>query len=75
MTENVGPYLTKEEVCKILGVKESWLNAEIQAGNISHIRLGQKKFIRFRPEHVEEYVKSREWNISADPFDTDQSDN
>lgn len=52
--------LTKEDVCRILGVKESWLNAEIQAGRMPHIRLGKKKFVRFRPQHLDEYLAGKE---------------
>lgn len=51
--------LTKQDVCRLLGVKESWLTAEIQAGRIQHIRLGKKKFIRFRPEHIRAYLESK----------------
>lgn len=56
----ISPLLTKEDVCRILGVKETWLNSEIQNGHIRHIRLGKKKFIRFREEHVHEYLESKE---------------
>jgi len=53
--------LTKQQVCELLGVKESWLNTEIQAGNIPHYRIGRKKFIRFSKEHVEEYLADKEF--------------
>jgi len=53
--------LTKEDVCRILGVKESWLNIEIQTRRIPHIRLGKKKMVRFRPEHLDRYLESREY--------------
>lgn len=52
--------LTKEDVCRILGVKESWLNIEIQSGRIPHIRLGKKKMVRFRPQHLEAYLDGLE---------------
>ena len=58
----IEPLLYKEDVCKILGVTETWLNGEINAGNIPHMRLGKKKFIRFRKEHIEAYLASRERN-------------
>ena len=61
------PLLTKEEVCQILGVKESWLNTEIQAGRIPHLRLGKKKFVRFTRANVLEYLESRERPISEAP--------
>jgi excisionase family DNA binding protein len=66
MTEDMTPLLTKEEVCQILGVKETWLNAEIAAGNIPHIRLGRKKFIRFRPDHIATYLASKEQGVTDD---------
>ena len=56
----IAPLLTKADVCEILGVKETWLNPEISAGKIPHIRLGKRKNIRFRPEHIEEYLKNKE---------------
>jgi excisionase family DNA binding protein len=54
--------LTKEDVCRILGVKESWLNIEIQSGRMPHIRLGKKKMVRFRPSHLEAYLDGREFH-------------
>lgn len=57
---DIQPLLTKDDVCQILGVKESWLNAEIAAGNIPHLRLGKRKNIRFRPSHIEEYLRNKE---------------
>lgn len=56
--------LTKEDVCRILGVKESWLNSEIQAGNMPHLRLGKKKFVRFRASHIEEYLAGKEQPVN-----------
>jgi predicted DNA-binding transcriptional regulator AlpA len=56
--------LTKEDVCRILGVKESWLNIEIQSGRMPHIRLGKKKMIRFRPSHLTEYLDTREYDLA-----------
>ena len=58
--------LTKEDVCRILGVKESWLNIEIQSGRMPHIRLGKKKMVRFRPAHLEAYLGGREFNGDDD---------
>jgi excisionase family DNA binding protein len=60
MTENLEPLYTKEQVCQMLGVKESWLNTEIQNGRIPHLRLGKQKFIRFRQSHLDAYLESRE---------------
>ena len=59
--------LTKEDVCRILGVRESWLDNEIAAGRIPHIRLGKKKMIRFRPAHLEEYLDTREVEKAVAP--------
>ena len=56
----IQPLLTKDDVCRLLGVKESWLNAEIAAGRFPHLRLGKRKNIRFRPEHVEAYLQTKE---------------
>lgn len=63
--------LTKEDVCRILGVKESWLNIEIQSGRIPHIRLGKKKMVRFRPQHLEAYLDGLE---SGDEIPEDNED-
>lgn len=63
--------LTKEDVCRILGVKESWLNIEIQSGRIPHIRLGKKKMVRFRPQHLEAYLDGLE---SGDEIPEDNDD-
>lgn len=59
MTE-VEALLTKEDVCRILGVKDWWLDDEIAAGRIPHIRLGKRKMIRFRPAHLKAYLDARE---------------
>jgi predicted DNA-binding transcriptional regulator AlpA len=64
--------LTKEDVCRILGVKESWLNIEIQSGRMPHIRLGKKKMIRFRPSHLTEYLDTREYDM--DPLVHEEDD-
>lgn len=58
---------TKEEVCEMLGVKESWLNSEIQAGNMPHLRLGKKKFVRFRKSHIDQYLASKEASEEGNP--------
>lgn len=63
--------LTKEDVCRILGVKESFLNNEIKEGRMPHIRLGRRKFIRFRPEHIEAYLDSNEHSANGGPHDSD----
>ena len=60
MSEELDRLYTKEEVCQMLGVRESWLNTEIQNGNFPHIRLGKKKFVRFRKSHIDEYLDSKE---------------
>lgn len=71
--EEVEPLLTKAEVAKILGVKESWLSNEIARGNFPHIRLGRRKYIRFRKSHVAKYLEDRErGDIGADTDDLPQ---
>lgn len=57
--------LTKEDVCQMLGMKESWLNSEIAAGKFPHLRLGKRKNIRFRMSHVETYLKNKEEETKA----------
>lgn len=52
---------TKEDICEILGVTESWLNLQIQQGRIPHYRIGKKKVIRFSKDHLQEYLSSREF--------------
>jgi excisionase family DNA binding protein len=68
-TDHIEPLYTKEQVAQMLGVKESWLNSEIQAGNIPHLRLGRKKFIRFTRAHIETYLASREHPVVRDEED------
>lgn len=58
--DEVETLLTKEDVCRVLGVTERWLNTEIAEGRMPHIRLGKKKMIRFRPSHIAEYLDTRE---------------
>jgi excisionase family DNA binding protein len=62
---NMDRLLTKEEVAELLGVKVTWLNSEIQAGRIPHLRLGSRKFIRFTREQVDEFLDSRTVNVTA----------
>ena len=66
MAENGQRLLTKEEVAEQLGVKVYWLNSEVAAGNIRCYRLGKRKIIRFSPEHVQEYLASKEGRATED---------
>jgi excisionase family DNA binding protein len=66
MVTDMESLLTKEDVCRILGVKESWLNTEIKEGRMPHIRLGKKKFVRFRPEHIQQYLDTKEHGANGD---------
>ncbi len=59
-TLEIDNLMTKSEVAQMLGITETWLDSEIQAGNIAHLRLGKRKFIRFRRSHVAEYLAERE---------------
>lgn len=70
MSESGLTLLTKEQVCEMLGVKESWLNAQIKDGSIQHIRLGKKKFVRFRPEHIEAFLRDHEHGGNNDNGET-----
>lgn len=70
MSESGLTLLTKEQVCEMLGVKESWLNAQIKDGAIQHIRLGKKKFVRFRPEHIEAFLNEHEHGGNSDNGDS-----
>lgn len=62
----VDALLTKDDVCRILGVSEAWLDNEVQSGRIPHIRLGKRKMIRFRPSHLEEYLDTREFTRKSE---------
>jgi excisionase family DNA binding protein len=66
--------LTKQQVCELLGVKESWLNTEIQAGNIPHYRIGKKKFVRFAPFHIEEYLRTKEFTRPEETDDDNEEE-
>lgn len=66
MSDNEQRLLTKEEVAEQLGVKVYWLNSEVAAGNIRCYRLGKRKIIRFSPEHVQEYLASKEGRVADD---------
>lgn len=62
--EEIEPWLLKEDVCRILGVKVSWLNTQLalpkeDPDHFEHIRLGKKKFIRFTPLMLERYAESK----------------
>lgn len=65
----IEPLLTKEEVCEILGVKESWLNTEIQTGRFPHTRLGSMKHIRFTRQQVQDFIDSRAVKHAETPAD------
>jgi excisionase family DNA binding protein len=62
----IEPLLTKEQVCEILGVKESWLNTEIQTGRFPHTRLGSMKHIRFTKAQVQDFIDSRAHNANEE---------
>lgn len=66
MTEDGQRLLTKEEVAEQLGVKPYWVLSEVSAGNIRCYRLGKRKIIRFSPEHVQEYLASKEGRMDDD---------
>ena len=48
------PLRNYDEAAAWLGVARSWLEAEVQAGRVSHTRLG--KHVRFTQEHLDELI-------------------
>ena len=66
MSESYGELLTKEDLARQLGVKESWISAEVAKytrtegeEGIPHLRLGGRKLVRFRQADIDEWLNSR----------------
>jgi len=59
------PLLTCAQVGEILGVSESWVRTEAQAGRITHRRVGTK--YRFTQVDVDELI-DRARRVGADPY-------
>lgn len=62
MSEQYGDLMNKADLAALLGVKESWITAEVAAGRIPHLRLGKRKFIRFRRADIDSWLDSREYH-------------
>ena len=56
---NVPTLYTVDQVCQMLEVTPDWLYRQVREGNIKHLRLGSRKLIRFRVEHIEEYLDDK----------------
>ena len=61
-----GNLLTKADVAEILGMKESMITSLVSSGDFPHLRLGKRKFVRFTPEHIQEYLRSKEVPLHKD---------
>ena len=55
-----GNLLTKADVAEMLGMKESMITTLVSSGEMPHLRLGKRKFVRFTPDHVQQYLRSKE---------------
>jgi excisionase family DNA binding protein len=53
--------LTVPEVAELLGVNRSWVQRAVKRGEIPNLRLG--RYIRFRRESVDAWIKEREQNV------------
>jgi excisionase family DNA binding protein len=63
-SRNVGePLRNYDQAAAWLGVARGWLEAEVQAGRVSHTRLG--KHVRFTQEHLDELVARGERRAST----------
>lgn len=66
MTDNYGDLMTKADLAERLGVKESWISAEVAkytrtegAEGIPHLRLGGRKLVRFRQADIDQWLETR----------------
>jgi excisionase family DNA binding protein len=50
--------LDAEDVAQILGMTQDWVYAQARAGGIPHVRLG--RYVRFRREAIDEWIRGRE---------------
>jgi predicted DNA-binding transcriptional regulator AlpA len=64
--ESYGTLLNKAQLAEMLGVKESWISAEVAKyvstegeEGIPHLRLGGRKLVRFRRNDIEEWLDTR----------------
>ena len=66
MTDNYGDLMTKADLAERLGVKESWISAEVAKytrtegeQGIPHLRLGGRKLVRFRQADIDQWLETR----------------
>jgi excisionase family DNA binding protein len=57
--------LTAEEVARLLQVRTSWLYDAARRGAIPHVRLG--RYVRFRRDSVDAWIRERERRPSGRP--------
>jgi excisionase family DNA binding protein len=58
MSTETDTLLTADDVAAMLGVSKSWVERAVKRNELPVIRLG--RYIRFRRESVEEWVKGQE---------------
>ena len=66
MTDNYGELMSKADLAQRLGVKESWISAEVAKytrtegkEGIPHLRLGGRKLVRFRQADIDQWLETR----------------
>lgn len=55
-----GQLMTKADVAERLGMKESMITQLVSSGDMPHLRLGKRKFVRFTEDHIQQYLRSKE---------------
>lgn len=68
MDNEVPTLYSVNQVCEMLEVTPDWLYRQVREGKIKHLRLGSQKLIRFRLEHIEDFLvdkASDDDNIAA----------
>lgn len=58
--EEVPALYSVDQVCQMLEVTPDWLYRQVRENKIQHLRLGSKKLIRFRLEHIEGFLSDKE---------------
>lgn len=59
MDNEVPTLYNVNQVCEMLEVTPDWLYRQVREGKIKHLRLGSQKLIRFRVEHIEEFLQDK----------------
>lgn len=57
--------LTMPEAAECLGVSTRFVRAAVRRGSISTVRIG--RLVRFRPEHIEEFIESHSTSPQTGP--------